>query len=72
MKVEELEEILQSSGLFYKYDNVLKLWQIIIDDLVLYIHNAQVEELTINKLNVIFGQQILQELSKKGENIVIH
>lgn len=71
MKTEELEQILDSNGFFYRYDNTLKSWQLVFDDMIVLLPKTVVEKSNTEQIKLLIGQQILQLLVSQ-EKITVH
>jgi hypothetical protein len=74
MTFKEIEPMFQDLGIFYKYDEIMKLWLIFLDDITVYVDPREIEYLTMEEFRLYFGKLILQQsiLSPEDEEITIH
>ena len=59
MKKSEVEDLIQSLGLFYKFDDVLNLWIVSVDNHVVYVCPKDVEDFSEEEFKTFFSQQII-------------
>lgn len=72
MKVEELKEVLEDSGIMYRYNDTLRLWQVMIDDVIIYIAPKTLELLHIDELGVYISIQAELGMNRLEKEATIH
>jgi hypothetical protein len=74
MTEEELENILTEKGVMFKYDGILNLWLVFIDDMTLYLSPSQLEELNSIDLVVVLTKQAIGTLQsgRLSKEILYH
>ena len=71
MTFKEIEPFFTHLGILYKYDEVMKLWLIFLDDVTIYVSPREIEYLTMEEFKLYFGKLILENRSE-SEQITIH
>ena len=64
MLFEEITPTLEQLGILFKYDEIMKLWLVFLDDMTVYVAPKEIESLSVNEFKYYFAQQIQQYASK--------
>ena len=60
MLFEEITPTLEQLGILFKYDEIMKLWLVFLDDVTVYGAPKEIESLSVNEFKYYFAQQIQQ------------
>jgi hypothetical protein len=74
MKVDELKEVLDQHNIFYRYDGMMKLWQIIVDDLSVYISPQNLEVLNKDMFPLYLNKELVLEAERQEnpDEVILH
>jgi len=73
MKVEELKEVLEENEILYRYNDTLRLWQVMIDDVIVYIAPKTLELLNIDEFGVYLSTQMMLGIANISQKeITLH
>lgn len=72
MNVEELKEVLEENGILYRYNDTLRLWQVMVDDVIVYIAPKTLELLSIDDFGVYLSSKMIVGLSLVDNYITLH
>ena len=72
MDIETFQEMLDQSGLYYIFDNVMKLWLIFIDDMTIYVDPKNLTELSNDEFKIFLTTKILKLSTGMEREIIVH
>jgi len=70
--IETFQEMLDQSGLYYIFDNVMKLWLIFIDDMTIYVDPKNLTELSNDEFKIFLTTKILKLSTGMEREIIVH
>jgi hypothetical protein len=73
MDIKSIKYLLDKFELMYKFDKLLNLWLISLDDIIIYLAQKDLEDLTEEEFKVYFSSKVvIAAANQPEENSIFH
>jgi hypothetical protein len=69
MNIDSIKEMLDRFEIFYRFDETLNLWLISLDDVIIYLLQKDLEELSLKEFEVYFSSKVVVAAATQSEKI---